>query len=85
MSLAPRLRCVKVPSTKQPFSVGLVSPMLRKAVSRATFSCGAAVLMMVDQRASLGKSNVPSANVASSKNALIISSLSGSKSSSMSH
>ena len=81
MSLAPRLRCVNVPSTKQPFRIGLVSPILRKAVSRATFSCGAAVLIIVDQRASTGKSKVPSANVASSKKAFMISSLSGSKSS----
>ena len=83
MSLAPRLRCVNVPSTKHPFKSGLVAPMLLRAVSRATFNCGAAVLMMVDQRDSGGRSKVPSAKVASSKKAFTISSSSGSSPSSI--
>ena len=84
ISFAPRFLCVKVPSTKQPFSCLLLSAMLFSALSKATFSCGEAVLTMVDHRASIGRSNVPSANVASSKNALRIFSSSGSNPCSMS-
>ncbi|MBM6901415.1 SAM-dependent DNA methyltransferase, partial [Gemmiger formicilis] len=37
------------PSTKQPFSCLSLSPKAFKAVSKATFNCGAGVLMMVVQ------------------------------------
>lgn len=54
------------------------SSSLCKAVSSATLSCGAGVLIIVDHLASGGKLYVPSAKVASSKNAALMFSSSGS-------
>ena len=53
--------------------------MLWSAVSNATFSSGAGVLIIVDHLASLERLYVPSANVASSKKAARIFSSSGSR------
>ena len=53
-----------------------------RAVSRATLSWGAGVLMIVDHRASTGRAYAPSVRVASSKNARIMFSSSGSNPSS---
>ena len=78
MSFGARLRAVNVPSTKQPRSCLLLAAMLCSAVSSATLSWGAGVLIIVDQRASSGKLYVPSVKVASSKNAAKISGSSGS-------
>lgn len=46
-----------------------------RAVSRATLSWGAGVLMIVDHRASTGRAYAPSVRVASSKNARIMFSI----------
>ena len=72
------MRVVNVPSTKHPFNCLLLAAMLCRAVSRATFSLGAGVWMIVDQRASTGRLYVPSVKVGSSKNAALIASSSGS-------
>ena len=72
------MRVVKVPSIKQPFNWLEFVAILCSAVSRATFNFGAVVFIIVDQRASGGKLYVPSVKVASSKNAALIFSSSGS-------
>ena len=72
MSLAAKLRAVNVPFIKQPLSCGSSSSSLCSAVSSATLSCGAGVLMIVDHLASTGRLYFPSAKVASSKNAALI-------------
>ena len=71
MSFGARFLVVKVPSTKQPLSCSLVLERLRRAVSRATFSPLADVLMIVLQRDSSGRKKVPSVNVGSSINAAL--------------
>ena len=55
MSLGARLREVNEPSTKQPFKSCELVAMLCKAVSRATLSLGAVVLIIVDHLASIGR------------------------------
>lgn len=69
MSFGARLRCVNVPSIKHPFKSFELDAILCRAVSSATLSPGAEVLMIVDHLASGGRLYVPSAKVASSKNA----------------
>ena len=78
MSFEAKFRVVNVPWIKHPFNCGSSSSTLLKAVSNATFNFGAEVFLIVDHLASIGKLYVPSAKEASSKNAALIFSSSGS-------
>lgn len=78
ISFGARFLDVNVPSIKQPFSCSDSVAMLCNASSNATLSFGAGVLMIVDHLAFSGRLYVPSAKVASSKNAALMSSSSGS-------